>query len=157
MILLLIMIEAPLPAVAQSPLPSAEVAVPPSSPSPAVSPSPSPGKSIAAVLAREPAGEPTASFSTETPKIYLRWQGQALNADDKIRCVWIAEDVGKAAPANYHVDEAVTTANESQTAGVFTLSKPKAGWPEGKYRVEIYLGTQLVATLPFTIEKLRGD
>ena len=154
MILLVIIIEAPFPAVAQSPSPSAEDV---STPSPAPSSSPSPDKSIAAVLAREPTGEPTTSFSTETPKIYVRWQGQVLNVGDKIRCVWIAEDVGKAAPSNYHVDEAVTTANESQTSGVFTLSKPKADWPEGKYRVEIYLGTQLVATLPFTIEKLRGD
>jgi hypothetical protein len=116
-----------------------------------------PEKSITAVLAREPTGEPADSFTTETPKIYLRWQGRGLNIGDKIRCVWIAEDVGKAAPGNYHVDEAVTTANELTTTGMFTLSKPKADWPEGKYRAEIYVATQLVVTVPFTIEKLRGD
>jgi hypothetical protein len=124
-------------------------------PSP-VAPS-SPRKSIKATLARDPTGEPATVFTTETPAIYLRWQSQGLNASDKIRCIWIAEDVGKAAPANYHVDEAVATANESQTTGAFTLSKPKADWPEGKYRVEVYVGTELVATLPFTIEKPPGD
>jgi hypothetical protein len=135
------------------PSPSTEVAVP----IPSLVTSPSPAKSFTAILARDPTGEPAALFATETPKIYLRWQGQSLNAGDKIRCIWIAEDVGKAAPVNYHVDEAVTTANESQTTGMFTLSKPKADWPEGKYRVEIYVGTELVAMLPFTIERPRGD
>jgi hypothetical protein len=152
-ILVLNVLEFALPALGQSPSPSTEVAAP--TPSPSTSPSGE--KSFTAILARGATGEPTTSFTTETPKIYLRWQGQGLNAGDKIRCIWIAEDVGKAAPANYHVDEAVTIANESQTTGMFTLSKPKADWPEGKYRVEIYVGTELVITLPFTIEKLRGD
>jgi hypothetical protein len=145
MILLLLEIENMDPALAQSPVPSSPTQLA------------SPEKLITAVLAREPAGEPADSFTTETPTIYLRWQSQAVTAGSKIRCIWIAENVGSAAPANYHVDEATTTANESQAAGTFALSKPKAGWPEGKYRVEIYLGTQLVETLPFTIEKLRGD
>jgi hypothetical protein len=145
MILLLLMTENMQPALAQSPTP----------PSPTQFPSPE--KSITAVLARDPAGEPVDFFTTETPNVYLRWQGQALSAGSKIRCVWIAESVGSSAPANYHVDEATATANESQAAGTFTLSRPKAGWPEGKYRVEIYVGTRLVETLLFTIEKPRGD
>lgn len=80
-----------------------------------------------------------------------------LKTGEKIRCIWIAQDVGKAAPADYHVDEASFSADGTRTAGTFTLSKPKAGWPEGKYRAEIFLGTELVAKLPFMIEKLRGD
>ena len=137
----------------QFPSPSTTAVVP--TPSPVMSPSP--GKSFTAIVARDPTGEPATSFTTETPKIYLRWEGHGLNNGDKIRCIWIAEDVGKAAPANYHVDEAVTTTNESQTTEMFTLSKPKADWPEGKYRAEIYVGTELVAMLPFTIERPRGD
>jgi hypothetical protein len=145
MIMLLLMIENMKSALAQSPTPSSTTQ--PTSPE----------KLLTAILAREPIGEPVDCFTTETPNIYLRWQSQAMRAGAKIRCIWIAENVGSAAPANYHVDEATTTANESQTSGIFTLSKPKTGWPEGKYRVEIYVGTQLVETLPFTIEKPRGD
>ena len=152
-LLLAIMIEMQTPAVAKSSSPSNGTDR--TTPSPIASSSP--GKSITATLARDPTGEPSTSFTIETPAIYLRWQAQGLNTGDKIRCVWIAENVGKAAPANYHVDETVTTANESQTTGVVTLSKPKAGWPAGKYRAEIYVGTQLVAVLAFTIEELRGD
>jgi hypothetical protein len=115
------------------------------------------GKLLSATLAREPAGEASNAFSTETPKIYLRWHGESLSPGAKIRCVWIAEDVGKAAPADYHVDEASLTADDARASGTFTLSKPKNDWPEGKYRAEIFVGTELTETLPFTIEKARGD
>jgi hypothetical protein len=145
MIMLLLMIENAEPALAQSATPSDAIE------------SASPAKPLTAFLTREVTGEPANSFSTETPQIYLRWQGATLNAGDKIRCIWVAEDVGAVAPANYHVDEAATTANEPYVGGIFTLTKPKTDWPEGRYRAEIYVGTQLIETLPFTIEKLRGD
>ncbi|MGI9114009.1 MAG: hypothetical protein ACR2FX_03060 [Chthoniobacterales bacterium] len=138
--------------------PAAENSPANSSPSTAATASPIVvSKSITAVLAREPAGEPSQAFSKETPTIYLRWHGDGLSAGEKIRCIWIAEDVGAAAPANYHVDETSFTADGPNASGTFTLSKPKKGWPEGKYRVEIYAGTQLAATLAFSIEALRGD
>ena len=108
-------------------------------------------------LARAVEGESTNTFSTQTPAIYLRWSAPSLPAGAKIRCVWIAEDVGKAAPANYHVDETSFTTTEIRSSGTFTLSKPKTDWPEGKYRAEVFVGTRLALTLPFTIEKLRGD
>jgi hypothetical protein len=130
---------------------------PSSSPLPTATGSSQSGKSLTAVLSREPAGEPAQSFSDETPTIYLRWHAEGLNAGEKIRCIWIAEDVGSAAPANYHVDDASSTANGAHASGTFNLSKPKNGWPEGKYRVEIYIGASVAQTLPFTIEALRGD
>ncbi len=80
-----------------------------------------------------------------------------MHAGDKIRCIWIAQDVGKAAPAGYQVDEACSEADGLHASGVFTLSKPKSGWPEGKYRVDIYVGPRIAETLAFTIEQLRGD
>jgi len=125
--------------------------------SPNISVTPTPAKLLLAALAREPTGEPTSSFSTETPRIYLRWQSEALHAGEKLRCIWIAEDVGEAAPSNYHVDEVSFTADGPHASGTFTLSKPKKGWPPGKYRAEIYLRDKLVETVPFTIEPLRGD
>jgi hypothetical protein len=142
MLLVMIMIESPDHVFAQafSPPPSSTLEKP-----------------FTASLGRAESGPTETSFSTETPKIYLRWRGETLTPGETVRCIWIAEDVGKAAPANYHVDEAATKANEPQAAGAFTLSKPKADWPKGKYRAEIYVGTKLVETLPFTIEKLRGD
>jgi hypothetical protein len=104
-----------------------------------------------AALAKELTAEPTTSFTPDLEKIFCRWQGEALNKGDKIRCVWIAEDVGEVAPPNYKVDETDTTADGPEAFGTFTLSRPNKGWPPGKYRVELYAGDQLADTLKFTI------
>lgn len=98
-------------------------------------------------------GEPMTTFSADIPKIYARWQGETLKKGDQIRAVWVAEDVGDAAPPNYKVAETSKTATEPRSFGTFTLSKPNKGWPVGKYRLELYLGTELVETLRFTISK----
>ncbi len=110
-------------------------------------------KLLTVALATELTGEPQTSFSSDTPKLYLRWHGERLNAEDKVRCVWIAEDVGEAAPANYQVSETSTKASETGGFGSFTLSRPIKGWPIGKYRAEIYVGDKLAETIRFTIEK----
>ena len=110
-------------------------------------------KVLHAALAKESLGEPTTTFAPDTPKIYARWQGEALQKGDTIRCVWIAEDVGEVAPPNYKVGETSTTAEEPRDSRTFTLSKPTKGWPVGKYRVEFYDRDQLVETLSFDISR----
>ena len=120
---------------------------------PAIAATPVEKKMLTVVLASELTGETQTSFPSDTPELYLRWQGETLNPGDKIRCVWIAEDVGDAAPANYQVNEASTKAQETRGFGTFTLSRPNKGWPTGKYRAEIYVGDKLAETVKFTIEK----
>lgn len=125
--------------------------IPDSSTSPVI------GNELTAVVARDAAGESADSFSTETSKIYLRWKTDFFNNGRMLRCIWIAEDVGDAAPKDYHVDEASFILDQSHPSGLFTLSKPKNGWPAGKYRAELYVGDKLVETVSFTIEQQRGD
>jgi hypothetical protein len=120
---------------------------------PIASSTPAEKKPLEAALAKELTGEPTTEFATDTPKIYARWQGETLQNGDKIRCVWIAEDVGDVAPKNYKVNETSTTAGGPRASGTFSLSKPNAGWPVGKYRAEFYKGDQLVETVKFEIVK----
>ena len=84
-------------------------------------------------------------------KIYAFWIGDAIEKDDSIRCVWIAEDVGEAAPKETKIDESTLEATKDNDKGAFTLSKPTNGWPVGKYRVEIYVEDELAETLKFTI------
>jgi hypothetical protein len=117
----------------------------------APSASPAEKKLLHAALAKELTAEPTTSFTPDLKRIFCRWQGEALHKGDKIRCVWIAEDVGEVAPPNYKVDETDATANGPEAFGTFTLSRPNKGWPLGKYRVELYAGDQLADTLKFTI------
>jgi hypothetical protein len=110
-------------------------------------------KLLHAALAKEILGEPTGRFAAETEKIFCRWQGDALHEGDKIRAVWIAEDVGDVAPKNYKIAETSTSADGPQAAGTFTLSRPTNGWPIGKYRVEIYDGDQLAEMVKFETVK----
>ncbi len=117
----------------------------------APSASPAGKKLLHAALAKELTAEPTTIFTPDLEKIFCRWQGDALNNGDKIRCVWIAEDVGEVAPPNYKLDEVSMTADGPTAAGTFTLSRPDKGWPSGRYRVELYAGDQLADTLSFTI------
>ena len=120
---------------------------------PAVSASSKPDEKVLhAAVAPDKFAEPSNKISADVSKIYARWQGEKVKSGDKIRAVWIAEDVGNVAPKNYKIDEASTTANGPRASGTFTLSKPNKGWPLGKYRVEIYDGDQLAETVRFTIE-----
>ena len=121
-------------------------------PRPEVKPTEAP-KKLGAVLAKELTGESTTSFASDIPKIFVRWQGEILTKGDKIRCVWIAEDVGNVAPNNYKIDETSMTANGPRAFGTFTVSRPNKGWPAGTYRVELSVKDELVDTLKFTISK----
>jgi hypothetical protein len=113
--------------------------------------SPAEKKPLHAALAKERLGEPTTTFAPDTPKIFARWQGETLAKGDKIRSVWIAEDVGEVAPPNYKLDEASVAADGPRAFGTFTITKPTKGWPVGKYRLEIYQGDNLVETVKFDI------
>jgi hypothetical protein len=115
--------------------------------------SPAEKKPLHAALAKERLGEPTTTFAPDTPKIFARWQGETLAKGDKIRSVWIAEDVGEVAPPNYKLDEASVDADGPRAFGTFTITKPTKGWPVGKYRLEIYQGDNLVETVKFDISK----
>ncbi|HEY6249261.1 MAG TPA: hypothetical protein VI685_04835 [Candidatus Angelobacter sp.] len=96
---------------------------------------------------------PTSQFTLETAKIYCAWKAEGLKSGTSVRGVWIAEDVGKVAPANYKIDEATFNPSiGSPNEGSFTLSKPNNGFPVGKYRLEIYLGKDLAKTVPFTVK-----
>ena len=92
---------------------------------------------------------PKVEFPPDTPQIVCIWKSEAVKPGTPVRAVWIAEDVGAAAPPNTKVDEITTS---SYTGGSFYLTKPNKGWPVGRYRLEIYLGKELAKTVPFAIK-----
>lgn len=117
-------------------------------------PSPSPLNAGATVelprtrleVAAEREGEPVTELKSDAPNIYVRWIGEHLTPGTVARVAWIAEDVGDVAPPNFLVDQTETTVTESDFNARFTLSRPADGWAAGTYRVELYLGKELVAT-----------
>lgn len=97
---------------------------------------------------------PTTKFTKEAPHLYGKWRSLEGREGLIVRTVWIAEDVGAAAPPNTKIDEKTVTLPASKIGwnGTFDLSRPTNGWPLGKYRAEIWFGDQLAKTLKFTIE-----
>lgn len=110
-------------------------------------------KLLHAELSKDRESEPTTKFSKDTPKIVAFWKGDALKAGDRIRAIWIAEDVGYAEMQNSKITEGSAIAYKPDDSGAFGLARPKEGWPLGKYRLELYVGATLAETLPFTIEE----
>jgi uncharacterized RDD family membrane protein YckC len=93
---------------------------------------------------------PWTEFYTDTPKIVCVWAVEGVDLGVPIRSVWIAEDVGDAAPPDYQLeDKSIDGVNE----GSFYITTPANGWPVGKYRLEIYIGDKLAKQIPFTIKQ----
>jgi hypothetical protein len=110
---------------------------------------------VESVIALDGDTKPATTFASDVPKLFAFFRTKGTEKGSKLRGVWIAEDVGDAAPANTKIDEATVTGDQDDFHGAFSLSKPDKGWPVGKYKVEIYAGDELVATVKFTITAAR--
>ena len=107
---------------------------------------------VEAMIAEGPDSKPATTFAPDVPKLYAYFRSQGTHTGDKVRGVWIADDVGSAAPKETTIDEAVTlTADIDNFYGGFSLTKPTKGWPAGKYHVDIYLNDKLAVSPEFTI------
>ena len=112
---------------------------------------------VEAVIAVDKDTRPTTTFAADVPKLYAFFRTKGTESGDKLRGVWIAEDVGEAAPENTKIDESTLTADQDDFYGAFSLSKPDNGWPVGTYRVEIYDGGELATTVRFNISAKKRD
>jgi len=104
-------------------------------------------------FAKDQFANPSTTFSSDAPQIYVRWRGHRLRKGAKVRVVWIAENIGDDAPPDYKVDEAVAIAESPTAHGAFTLSPPEDGWAPGNYRAEFYVDDLLVETVKLQIVK----
>jgi hypothetical protein len=110
-------------------------------------------KQLSVSLAKDSFGKPMTTFSSNTPAIYARWQGQRLRKGAKVTDVWIAENIGEDFPQDYKVDEVSAVAESPTAHGVFTLARPEDGWAPGDYRVEFYVDDVLVDAVKLKIVK----
>ena len=110
-------------------------------------------KRLSVSFAKDQFGKVSTRFSTDTPQIYVRWQGQRLRKGGKVKAVWIAENIGEDFPQDYKVDEASATVESQNAHGAFMLARPEAGWAIGDYRVEFYVDDVFVDAAKLKIVK----
>jgi len=110
-------------------------------------------KRLSVTFANDQFGKPSRTFSSDTPQIYVRWQGQRLRKGGKVKAVWIAENIGEDFPQDYKVDEVSAVAESPIAHGAFTLARPEDGWAPGDYRVEFYVDDVLVDAVKLKIVK----
>src|SRR4051812_27821560 len=138
----------PTPVPAPSPTPTAPMR------GPAVETDPEKiGKKLTVEVSTDPAGGSKTEFKADAENIYVRWRGNGLPKDAKVRVAWIAEDVGDLVEPNFVVDETESVAPAPDASARFTLGRPPDGWAEGKYRVEFYVNDELEETVRVTIVK----
>ena len=108
---------------------------------------------VEAYITNSPEAERASIFSPETHTFYAMFKAKGLNPGDKIRGVWIADDVGDTAPANFKIQESALTAQDATMNAQFSMTKPGA-WPRGDYHVEIYVNDQLATKVKFSVKPL---
>ena len=108
-------------------------------------------KQLAVSLAKERFGKSMTTFSSNTPEICARWQGERLRPGASVKAMWIAENIGGDFPQDYKVDEASAVAESPTAHGAFTLARPEDGWAAGDYRVEFYVDNVLVDAVKMKI------
>ena len=106
---------------------------------------------VEAIMTTGPDGKETTTFTPDTPRLFALFKTKGASDGDKIRAVWIADDVGDEAPKGTKIDETTLKAEGDTDDGVFSLAKPINGWPVGKYHVEIYVNDELATKVKFTI------
>src|SRR5437763_10767040 len=84
-------------------------------------------KRVPVSLAKDRFGKPTTTFSSNTPEIYARWQGQRLRLGASVKAVWIAENLGEDFLPGYKVEEASAIALSPKTGGAVRWSKLRDG------------------------------
>jgi uncharacterized RDD family membrane protein YckC len=93
---------------------------------------------------------PSVEFYTDTPKIVCVWTFAGVDLSVPKKSVWVADDIGAAAPPHYTIAEkSVSGFNE----GSFSITIPDKGWPVGQYHLEIYIGDKLAKQIPFSIKR----
>lgn len=104
------------------------------------------------VLSDTRGGPAKATFTPRTAKIFLRSTIVDVPAGSTVKGAWIAEKT-KVAPPNYKIDEKEMKAGGAVNEITYSLSKPNAGWPEGDYRVDLFINGSPAGNVKFRVAK----
>ncbi|MBM4027228.1 MAG: SHOCT domain-containing protein [Planctomycetes bacterium] len=90
------------------------------------------------------------TFGVDTPVIHAVVHVAEAKAGTVVKGTWISIDA--ISVPNYQIDAAEQKIQGRGAAtGHFSLSRPTNGWPEGRYRLDVYLDNQLAGAKTFTV------
>lgn len=94
------------------------------------------------------------AVTPDTAEFYVTWGMPKVAKGDRLKAALVAIDVGTAAPPNTVVLETeVEVPDDGAHWGNFTFKKPPAaGWPRGKYRVDVSHGSSAIGQVSFAVE-----
>lgn len=102
-------------------------------------------------------GDAISTFAPNAPEIFLHAGMVDIARGSKVSADWIAEDTGGAAPANFKIDSATLDTGMLTNVVTFSVSKPNAGWPVGKYRVDLFIDGKTAGAAHFKVSKKTDD
>ena len=106
----------------------------------------------------EPVDPGISTFPSNTPEIYIVFEGQPLDAPGQFAASWYPMAEGKA-PSTEPMGKDILELEMNQRFGYFIISPPNEKWAVGTYLVKVYYGspgqqlheTNVVGTMEFTI------
>ena len=104
------------------------------------------------VLSDSKGGPPKSTFTPQTPKLFMHAKLVDVPSGSKVKSDWIAEKT-KVAPPNYKIDSSELTISGFMNEVDFNFSKPTAGWPEGDYRVDLFIDGKPAGAVKFKVVK----
>jgi hypothetical protein len=104
------------------------------------------------VMSDAKGGKETHQFKPTTPKIFINAKLEDGKAVKTVKSEWIAVKT-QVAPANYKIDAVELKAFPGMTSVDFNMSKPTSGWPEGDYRVDLFIDSKKATDVKFKVTK----
>jgi hypothetical protein len=94
---------------------------------------------------------PGRTFPTSASQIYAVLETQGAPADTKLQARWIASDTGGIEPCNSEITRHEVSVSGSGRPRFSITPPPSEKWPEGLYRVEIYVNGNLALSTDFSV------
>jgi len=97
-------------------------------------------------ISAEEKGGGAVAFPTKTPKLFATFQTHGTTKGDNIRAVWVRQSDKKG------LYQTKMIGNQNDFGGTVSINAPPAGWPAGKYEVELFVNDKIVGKAVFAMK-----
>ena len=94
-------------------------------------------------------------FGGDTPSIHAVVAIEKAKKGTTIKGAWISVDAIDT--PNYEIDAAEAIAPAADAVVHFALSRPNNGWPQGNYKLDVYIDGKFAVSAPFSVTGAAGE